>query len=337
MPFALSQIAEIVSGTLEGNPSQEIEDIAEIQHARPGEISFLGNPKYSRYLESTRASAILVPRDFNGQFSNIIRVENPNYAYAQLIPHFRPGPPIAEPGIHPSAAIDPTANVAASAYIGSHVAIAANSTVEEGARIHANCSVGYGSHVGKDSVIYANVTLYHDVQIGRHVILHSGTVVGSDGFGFVRTEDGISKIPQAGGVVIGDEVEIGANCAIDRGTLGPTEIQQGPKIDNLVQIAHNVKIGKYCFIAGQVGIAGSATIEDQVTIAGQVGIVGHITVGKGAIIAAQSGVSKPVRPRTLMFGYPAQEMRKARRELANIRMIPDLKERLKALEKLVNQ
>jgi len=337
MPFALSQIAEIVSGTLEGNPSQEIEDIAEIQHARPGEISFLGNPKYSRYLESTRASAILVPRDFNGQFSNIIRVENPNYAYAQLIPHFRPGPPIAEPGIHPSAAIDPTANVAASAYIGSHVAIAANSTVEEGARIHANCSVGYGSHVGKDSVIYANVTLYHDVQIGRHVILHSGTVVGSDGFGFVRTEDGISKIPQAGGVVIGDEVEIGANCAIDRGTLGPTEIQQGTKIDNLVQIAHNVKIGKYCFIAGQVGIAGSATIEDQVTIAGQVGIVGHITVGKGAIIAAQSGVSKPVQAGALMFGYPAQEMRKARRELANIRMIPDLKERLKALEKLVNQ
>jgi len=333
MKFSLGQIAEIVKGTLEGDPSVVISEMAEIQNAGPGEITFLGNPRYAKYLSVTGAEAILVPRDFTGSYKNLIRVDNPNYAYALILARLRPGPPSPQPGIRPSAVIAESASLGRDVYIGPNVVIDEKVSIGDGVVLHANSYIGYDSHIGSGSVIFPNVTVYHGVRIGKNVRIHAGAVIGSDGFGFVRTEAGISKIPQAGGVLIEDDVEIGANCAIDRGTLGDTVIRKGTKIDNLVQIAHNVKIGQYCFLAGQSGIAGSATLEDFVTVAGQVGIAGHLTIGKGVIIAAQSGVSKDIAAGSTVLGSPAQDMSKASRELAHIRSIPDIKQRLKELEK----
>lgn len=335
--FSLGQISKIVDGILEGDESSIITDLAEIQHAKEGQLTFLGNPKYRKYLSITKATAILVPKDFGGSYKNLIRVENPNLAFSLMISRFRPSPPLPAPGIHKTACIAKSAKLGKNTYIGPNVVIEDKAVIENNVSIFANSYIGAETQIKSETVIHPNVTIYHNCQIGTDVLIHSGVVVGSDGFGFVRTEKSIKKIPQAGRVVIGDDVEIGANCSIDRGTLGDTVISKGTKLDSLVQIAHNVKIGEYCFIAAQSGIAGSSTIEDGVTIAGQVGVAGHLKIGAGAIIAAQSGVAKDVPPGTIAFGYPAQEQKKARREIASLRSIPDIKAKLKEIEKIIKR
>jgi len=335
--FSLGQISKIVDGILEGNESSIITDLAEIQHAKEGHLTFLGNPKYRKYLSVTKATAILVPKDFSGSYKNLIRVENPNLAFSLMISRFRPGPPLPTPGIHKTACIAESAKLGRNIYIGPNVVIEDKAVIENSVSIFANSYIGAETQIKSETVIRPNVTIYHSCQIGSNVLIHSGVVVGSDGFGFVRTKKSIKKIPQAGCVVIEDDVEIGANCSIDRGTLGDTVISKGTKLDSLVQIAHNVKIGEYCFIAAQSGIAGSSTIEDGVTIAGQVGIAGHLKIGAGAIIAGQSGVTKDVPRGTIVFGYPAQEQNKARREIASIRSIPDIKAKLKEIEKIIKR
>jgi UDP-3-O-[3-hydroxymyristoyl] glucosamine N-acyltransferase len=337
MTYTLAQISRIVQGNLKGNPDAIITDIAEIQNACKGELSFLSNPKYTKFLETTGAEAILVPKDFKGKFKNLILVENPNYAFSLLIAKFRPRIPLPKPHIDPSASIAKTATIGNDVYIGPNVIIDDHVVIGNKTTLFGNIYIGKESTIGSSTVIYSNVSIYHRCQIGNDVIIHSGAVIGSDGYGFVRTEDGISKIPQEGGVVISNDVEIGANCAIDRGTLGNTVIGKGTKLDNFIHVAHNVKIGQYCFIVAQSGISGSTQIADGVTIAGQVGIAGHLKVGKGAIIAAQSGITKDVPPGAIMFGYPAQERSKARREIGNIRSIPDIKERLKIIERELEQ
>ena len=337
MEFSLGQILKIVDGTLEGDEASIITDLAEIQHAKKGQLTFLGNPKYNKYLSTTEATAVLVSKDFKGSYENLIRVENPNLAFSLMIPRFRPELPLPNPEIHKTAFIANSAQLGENIYIGPNVIIEDKAVIENNVFIFANSYIGTETRIGSETVIHPNVTIYHNCQIGSKVLIHSGVVVGSDGFGFVRTEKSIKKIPQAGRVVIGDDVEIGANCSIDRGTLGDTVISKGTKLDNLIQVAHNVKIGEYCFIAAQSGIAGSSTIEDRVTIAGQVGVAGHLKIGEGAIVAAQSGVSKDVPPGTIVFGYPAQEQKKARREIANIRSIPDIKAKLKEIEKIIKE
>jgi UDP-3-O-[3-hydroxymyristoyl] glucosamine N-acyltransferase len=337
MTYTLGQIAAIVQGTIEGDAAAVITDIAEIQYAQPGQLSFIANPKYAKYLSTTAAEALLVAKDFEGKFKNLIRVENPNYAFSTLIARFRPPIPFPKPGIDPSAKIAKSAKLGQEIYIGPNVIISDQVTIGDHSILFGNTYIGAESQIGSAVIIYANVSIYHRCYISNNCRIHSGTVIGSDGFGFVRTDTGISKIPQEGGVIVEEDVEIGANCAVDRGTLGNTVIGKGTKLDNLIQVAHNVKIGQYCFFAGQSGIAGSTQIKDGVTVAGQVGIAGHLTVGEGAMIAAQSGISKDVPPHTIMFGYPAQERHKAWRELANIRSIPDLKERLKTLENEITQ
>ncbi|MCK4690130.1 MAG: UDP-3-O-(3-hydroxymyristoyl)glucosamine N-acyltransferase [Candidatus Marinimicrobia bacterium] len=337
MEFSLGQILKIVDGTLEGDEASIITDLAEIQHAKKGQLTFLGNPKYNKYLSTTEATAVLVPKDFKGSYENLIRVENPNLAFSLMIPRFRPELPLPNPEIHKTAFIANSAQLGENIYIGPNVIIEDKAVIENNVFIFANSYIGTETRIGSETIIRPNVTIYHNCQIGSKVLIHSGVVVGSDGFGFVRTEKSIKKIPQAGRVVIGDNVEIGANCSIDRGTLGDTVISKGTKLDNLIQVAHNVKIGEYCFIAAQSGIAGSSTIEDRVTIAGQVGVAGHLKIGEGAIVAAQSGVSKDVPPGTIVFGYPAQEQKKARREIANIRSIPDIKAKLKEIEKIIEE
>ena len=337
MEFSLGQILKIVDGTLEGDEASIITDLAEIQHAKKGQLTFLGNPKYRKYLSTTEATAVLVPKDFKGSYKNLIRVENPNLAFSLMISRFRPELPLPNPEIHKTACIAKSAQFGENIYIGPNVVIKDKAIIENSVSIFANSYIGTETKIGSETVIHPNVTIYHSCQIGSKVLIHSGVVVGSDGFGFVRTEKSIKKIPQAGRVVIGDDVEIGANCSIDRGTLGDTVISKGTKLDNLIQVAHNVKIGEYCFIAAQSGISGSSIIEDRVTIAGQVGVAGHLKIGEGAIVAAQSGVSKDVPPGTIVFGYPAQEQKKARREIANIRSIPDIKAKLKEIEKIIKE
>jgi len=335
--LSLQKIAELVGGKVDGDGSLLVRDLAEIQHAGPGELSFLGNPKYVKFLATTRATAILVEENFKEPYPNLIRVPNVNFAYSRALAIFRPEASKSAPGIAPTAIIAPDAVLGKNVHIGAHVVIADKCVIGERVYILSNSVIGRETQIGDDTLIYPNVSVYHRCRIGKRVIIHSGAVVGSDGFGFVRVENSIEKIPQAGGVIICDDVEIGANTTVDRGTLGDTVIGKGTKIDNLVQIAHNVKIGEYCFLAGQSGVAGSTIIEDDVTIAGQVGIAGHLHIGAGAIIAAQAGVSKDIPTGAVVIGSPAQEKGKVWREMANIRSIPDIKEKIKQLELKASQ
>ena len=340
MTFTLAQISQLVNGTIEGDPETVITDLAEIQHAEDGDLTFLSNPKYSKFVDTTRAAAILVGKDFKGKYKTLLRVDDPYFSFSQLIPKFRPPIPPPEPGVDPSARVAETTVVGDKCYIGPNVVIDADCKIGNNVIILGNSYIGQQTSIGDNCFIFSNVSIYHRCKIGVNVRIHSGTVIGSDGFGFVRTDSGISKIPQEGGVEISDDVEIGANCAIDRGTLGNTVIGKGTKLDNFIQIAHNVKLGEYCFMAAMSGIAGSAKVGNHVTIGAQVGIAGHITIGDGVMVAAQSGVTKDTEPNVILFGSPAQDRHKARREIGNIRSIPDIKERLKKLEKeleLLNQ
>lgn len=336
MSLALEELCDLVGGELCGDPSTVISDVAEIQNAKPGEIAFLGNDKYTKYISTTTAEALIVPHNFELSFKNLIKVENPNLAFAICIGKLRPELPAKPVGISKSASVSKNAILGNDIYIGPNVIVEDKAIIENEAYIHANSYIGHEARVGTKSIVYPNVTIYHECVIGENNIIHSGTVIGSDGFGFVRLRDKIEKIPQSGRVIIGNDVEIGANCSIDRGTVGDTVIGDGTKLDNQIQVGHNVKIGKLCFFAGQTAIAGSATIEDFVTVAGQVGIIGHITIGKGAIIAGKSGVSKDIGA-GVWFGIPARPYRDKTREIADIRSLPDIKKRLIEIEKIVNK
>jgi len=335
MQLTLGQIARMVGGSVTGSGETVISDVAEIQHALPNQITFLANPRYAKYVATTKAAAIIVDEQFTGNYPHLIRVANPNYAFSQMLAYFRPELPNPPAAIHPTAVVDPTVRLGQNVYLGPQVVVAAEAVIADEAVIHAGCYIGVGSTIGRGTVLFPRVTIYHRCHLGQKVRVHSGVVIGSDGFGFTRVGNGIEKIPQAGGVVIQDEVEIGANTTIDRGTVGDTVIGRGTKLDNLIQVAHNVKIGQYCFFAALTGIAGSAIIEDYVAVGGQVGIAGHIRVGTKAMIAAQSGVSKDVPPGAFMFGAPAVDRTRFIRDQASIHAIPELKERLKKVEELL--
>ncbi|MBN2281527.1 MAG: UDP-3-O-(3-hydroxymyristoyl)glucosamine N-acyltransferase [Candidatus Marinimicrobia bacterium] len=337
MTFTLKELSELVGGELLGDPRAGIKDVAEIQNAMPGEITFLGNDKYRKFIKTTEAEAIIVHKDFDGEYKNLIKVDNVNLAFSLCLSKLRPQIPKNPPSIHKTAIVAKTAILGNDIFIGPHVVIEDHAVIENGASIYANCYVGHSGRVGANTLLYPNVTLYHKCIVGENNIIHSGTVIGSDGYGFVRKDDTIEKIPQTGKVVIKKDVEIGSNCSIDRGTIGDTVIGKGTKLDNHIQVGHNVKIGKYCFIAGQTGIAGSTTIGDYVTIAGQVGIGGHIEIGSRVVIGAKSGISKSIPEGEFWFGYPASPYKVATRQIASIRMIPEMKERLREIEKLINK
>lgn len=337
MEYTLGQLAQKVNGVVIGDERLIIHDVAEIQHAHAGQITFLANPKYAKYVATTQAAAIVVAKDTPINFPNLLLVDNPNYAFAQLIAIFRPELPLPAPQIHPTAVIAANAQIGQEVYVGPHVIIESGAVIEDRVVLYGNDYIGAEAKIGVGTVIFPNVTIYHKCQVGKKCRLHAGVVIGSEGYGFVRVGDGIEKIPQAGRVIIEDEVEIGANTTVDRGTLGDTIIGRGTKLDNLVQIAHNVKLGSYCFMAAQGGVAGSATIEDGVSIGGQVGVAGHLVVGKGAMIAAQAGVSKDVPAGAMVVGTPAQERAKFVADLAAIHSIPEIKERLKKVEELLQK
>ncbi len=335
-----SEIAQAVRGSLEGDGAVLIEGAAGLAEATERQISFFHNPKYSDQLQKTRAGVVLLPSNTNGlktpSGKTLIRVPNPPLAFAQVLALFekqqqRHNHPA--PGIHPQAVVHPTARVSPSAAIGPLTVIEAGAEIGSDAIIYSGCYIGARSRVGEKSLIYPNVVLREDTQLGARVIIQPGAVLGSDGYGFATQEGKHHKIPQIGRVVIEDDVEIGANVAIDRATTGETRVGAGTKIDNLVHLAHNDQVGKNCLIVAQVGISGSTRVGNQVTLGGQVGCVGHVTIGDGALIAAQSGIMNNVKPGEKLFGSPARPHREMMIIEALLGKLPEIYNTVKALKK----
>ncbi len=334
LKIALSEIAKKIGGQVDpAHGDVIITGLAAADEAGPGDLTFFGNPKYLKKVQESAAGAILVPNDCQDAFSQpVVRVENPSYAFSRLLEEFSPPRIEPQPGRHSSAVIADNAVVPASCHLGAGAVIEARARLGENCVIRANVTIGENAVLGDDCLVHSGVQIREHCQIGARVIIHCGAVIGSDGFGFELVEGRHRKIPQRGIVRIDDDVEIGANTTIDRARFGRTWIQEGVKIDNLVQVAHNVVIGKHSIIVSQSGISGSSKLGQYVTLAGQSGIVGHLEIGDQAIVAAQSGVSKSIPPKQVVFGSPAQPMNDAKRSLAHVKRLPKMLERLRDLE-----
>jgi UDP-3-O-[3-hydroxymyristoyl] glucosamine N-acyltransferase len=332
MIFTARELAEMCGGAISGETDCEIKGAASLAEATSGEITFYGNPRYLAAFRRTRAAAAFVPEDFEEQIvSAQIRVADPTKAFEQVVQKFAPQPITFPPRIHPTAVLAPGTSLGEAVSIGAYVVVEAGARIGDGTRLGAHSYIGHETTIGAGCLIYPNVTIRERVKIGDRVIIHSGTVVGSDGFGFEMTAGGHKKVPQIGIVQIDDDVEIGANTTIDRARFGRTWIQEGVKIDNLVQIAHNVVIGKHSIIVAQVGIAGSVRIGAGVVIGGQAGIIGHIEIDDGTMIGAQSGISKSLHGGT-WWASPAVPLKEAKKQIAWMRRLGTLFERVKALE-----
>ena len=327
----LGELAELVSGELAGNVNIEIDAVSEIQKGRAGTITFLGNPKYRKYISETKASAIIVSDKSFLKGKNGIIVQNPQLAFAKILSIFSDNRDDLA-GIHPSAIIHKSAELGMEVSIGAFAVIGDSVKVGNRSKIGHHVTVGNSSRVGTNSLVYSNVNIYQNCLIGDNVIIHSGTVIGSDGFGFVTENDVHHKIPQVGSVIIGNEVEIGANCAIDRATIDKTIIGDGTKIDNLVHIAHNVKIGKGCLLAAEVGIAGSVEIGDYCVFAGHSAVAPHVKLGSRSILAAKTGVTKSLAGGKIYAGMPAREIKEKNRRDAIFAEVNILKKRFENLE-----
>src|SRR2546430_11050252 len=333
MTFTLQQLATTSGGELVGDPSLQIMGAASLGDATPGEISFFANRKYVALLHKTRASAVFVPADFAEAIPPAqIRVANPTKSFEQVVFKFAPKAIALTPGIHPTAVVDP------SAQIGKCVSIQPHAVIESGARIGDDTVRGAGSYIGHETIIgpacliYPRVTIRERSRIGSRVIIHSGAAIGADGFGFEMIDGRQQKIQQLGIVQIDDNVEIGANTTVDRARFGRTWIQEGAKIDNLVQVANNVVIGENTVIAAQTGIAGSVQIGQRVLIGGQVGIIGHIEIGDNTAIGAQSGISKNISGGT-WWASPAVPLAEAKQQIAWVHRLGKLFARVKEIEK----
>ena len=333
MTFTVKELAALSGGELVGDSTLKITGAASLSEATLGEISFFTDRKYISLLRKTRASAIFVPPDFTEPINAAqIRVSNPIKAFEQVLLKFAPERITFAPGIHPTALVD------RSAQLGERVSIQPLAVIEPGAKIGDDTIIGAGSYVGHETAIgsachiYPHVTIRERSRIGSRVIIHSGAVIGADGFGFEMVDGRHQKIQQLGIVQIDDDVEIGANTTVDRARFGRTWIQQGVKIDNLVQIAHNVIVGKNSVIVAQTGISGSTRVGERVIMGGQVGIVGHIEIADGTMIAAQSGISKSV-PGGVWFGYPAVPLAEAKQQIAWIHRLGKLFARVREIEK----
>jgi UDP-3-O-[3-hydroxymyristoyl] glucosamine N-acyltransferase len=336
--FTLNILAETLGATVEGNGEIVIRGVAPIEAAATGDLTFLANKKYRRHLETTAASAVIISNETTVTREDVsyLRMKDPYIGFVHALRLFHPPVRYAEPGIHPRSFIDPSAvlgenvTVCAQAYIGKNVRIGSGSVVGEGTVIRNEVEIG------QDCLLFPNVSILDRTRIGSRVIVHAGTTIGSDGFGFAPVDDVYEKIPQVGFVIIEDDVEIGANSCIDRGTIGPTIIRRGAKLDNLIQIAHNVEIGEHSIVAAQSGVSGSTTLGHHVIVAGQVGLVGHITIGDRVTIGAQSGVSKDLHGEGKMFrGSPAREIHDELRLEAAIRHLPDLIRTVQRQEKRI--
>jgi UDP-3-O-[3-hydroxymyristoyl] glucosamine N-acyltransferase len=342
MQFTAQQIALIVSGTIEGNPDTTVSSFGKIEEATAGQLSFLANPKYNDYLYTTKASLIIVSESLQLQkniSATLVRVKDAYSAFATLLTTYQNLKAQQKKGIETPSHIASTATlgdhvyIGAFAYIGEKVNIGNNTKIYPGAYIAENVSIG------NNTTIHAGVKIYEDCVIGNDVIIHAGTVIGSDGFGFAPQPDGsYQKVPQIGNVIIEDQVEIGANTTIDRATMGSTIIKKGVKLDNLIQIAHNVEIGSQTVIAAQTGISGSTKLGQKIMIGGQAGIAGHLTIADGVKIAGGAGVTKNLDGEGKSYaGFPAEDAKQSLKTQVYTRQLPELEKRVKELEKLVTQ
>jgi UDP-3-O-[3-hydroxymyristoyl] glucosamine N-acyltransferase len=328
----LTELAQRLGCRLEGDGRIEVVRVAGIEDAQPGEITFLANPKYASKLAATRASAVIAGEQVNGAPCPILRTEEPYLAFAGAVALLTPARRPA-PGISPLAAVDPAAVLGPDVTIGPFVSIGPGARIGAGTIIESHVSIARSASVGTGCVVHSHVAIREEVTIGNRVVIQDGAVIGSDGFGFARTPDGTHrKIPQVGRVVIEDDVEIGANSAIDRPAVGETRIAAGAKIDNLVQIAHGVRVGRNALLAAQVGIAGSTILEDGVVMAGQSGATGHVRLGRGAIVGAKSAVTKDVDPGHHVAGVPAGDVTEWRESVVLLRRLPELRKLVAALE-----
>ena len=331
----LKEIAQFLDGELVGDPDIIITGVAKIEEARKGELTFLANPKYFKYLETTNASAVLVSKDSPPVTLPHIKLPDPYIGFLNILNKFYPAEKPKFNGIHTSAVLATDVKLAENVTIGPLVYIGDKTEIGRNTIIYPGCIILQKVKIGDDCILYPNVTIRDGCKVGDRVIIHNGTVIGSDGFGFAPHGDGYVKIPQMGIVEIEDDVEIGANCTIDRATMGATMIRRGCKIDNLVQIAHNVVVDENTVIAAQSGISGSTKVGKKVTIAGQVGIVGHIKIGDGAILAAKSGVSKDVPANEVWFGYPAHPIMRQKKIEACVHNLPEMVKKIHTLEKMI--
>lgn len=340
MEFSAKQIADFLQGVIEGNENVIVNTFAKIEEGKKGAISFLSNPAYSQYLYETKSSIVLVNKDFQLEKptnATLIRVPNAYEAVATLLTLYEKSKP-QKTGVNSMAFIDKTATIGENCYIEPFAVIGKNAKIGNNTQIYAHATIGENAIIGEQCIIYPNVTIYHDCIIQNRVILHAGVVIGADGFGFAPTENGYEKIPQIGIVTIEDDVEIGANACIDRSTMGSTIVRKGVKLDNLVQIAHNVVVGENTVMSAQAGVAGSTKIGQWCMLGGQVGVAGHSTIADKTFCGAQAGIAGSIiKSGTTVLGTPAIDAKKFARCNAVFRNLPQMSYDVRDLQKKIEE
>lgn len=339
MEFSADQIAALVGGTVRGNGAVTVNTFAKIEEGHEGAISFLANPKYTHHIYSTRSSVVLVRRDFEPEHeitATLIAVDDPYATVASLLDMVSKMTAEQPAGIEQPSYVAEGVTIPDGAYIGAFAYVGKGCTLGRNVKIYPQVYIGDNVTVGDDCVLYPGVKVYHGCRIGNRCTVHAGCVIGSDGFGFAPDKDGYKKIPQIGIVEIADDVEIGANTTIDRSTMGSTRIGRGVKLDNLVQVAHNVEIGDNTVMASQTGVAGSTKIGSWCMVGGQVGFAGHIKVGDRVMIGAQSGIPADLKDDSKVMGYPAVDVRDFRRQFVCMKNLPELSRLVREMEKKIN-
>ncbi len=335
MEFSAKQIAAFVQGEIVGDENATVHTFAKIEEGVPGALSFLSNPKYTPYIYETKSSIVLVNKDFVPEqpiSATLIKVNNAYESLAKLMTLYEQSHP-KRVGIDPLAYVAPTAKIGKDVYLAPFACVGDGAVIGDGTALHPHATVGSNAKVGANCILYAHATVYHDCIVGNNCIMHAGSVVGADGFGFAPSPNGYEKIPQIGIAILEDNVEIGANTCIDRATMGATIIHKGVKLDNLVQIAHNVEVGADTVMASQVGVAGSTKIGEWCMFGGQVGIAGHITIGDKVNLGAQSGVPGSLKANQQLIGTPPMEMKPYFKSQAIFRKLPDMYKEMSALRK----
>ena len=339
MKISLDKIAKYIDGEIEGDPRVEISNIAKIEEAKKGDISFLANPKYTPYIYTTQASAVIVNNDFAPEKpvnTTLLKVKDSYQAFSKLLEVVNAK--AEKKGIEQPSYIHSEAELGEDVYIGAFVYISKGVKIGKNVKIHPHTFIGENTEIGDDTTVFSNVSIYHESKIGKQVTIHSGAVIGADGFGFAPNNGShYKKVPQIGNVIIEDYVEIGANTSIDRATLGSTIIRKGVKLDNFIQVAHNVEIGENTVIAAHTGISGSSKIGKNCMIGGQVGIAGHLQIGDNVKIGAQSGISKNIKDNEIVIGSPALPYRNFKKSSILFKNLDELHNRLLTLEKMLNE
>ena len=339
MEFSAKQIAEFIQGTVVGDENATVHTFAKIEEGIPGSISFLSNPKYLHYIYDTKASIVLVNKDFTPEQevkTTLIKVDNAYESLAKLLTLYEMSKP-KKTGIDSLAYIAPTAKIGKEVYIAPFAYIGEGAVIGDNTAIYPHATIGENAQIGNNCILYPNVTVYHDCRIGNQCILHAGSVIGADGFGFAPSPEGYEKIPQIGIVIIEDNVEVGANTCIDRSTMGATIVHKGVKLDNLIQIAHNVEVGSHTVMSSQVGIAGSTKIGEWCMFGGQVGVAGHIKVSNRVSVGAQSGIAKATKENQAIMGSPAIDAKQFFKSTAVFKNLPEMFSTVNQLQKEIEE